>query len=117
MAGIADAMSKLTSGKRAGGIADGMEGGQRPKERAEAQDQDGVESHLKALHDSMGGKHMHVHQHEGGYTSHQVGDDGKVDGPHDHENMEALKEHMNRFLSEEEQDDASHSEHDDGCLM
>lgn len=49
-----------------------------------------------------GGKHMYVKAHDmGGYTSHHVGHDGNVEGPHDHENMDALKNHMSQFFDEE----------------
>jgi len=49
-----------------------------------------------------GGKHMHVHQgDDGAITSHHVGHDGEVQGPHSHENMEALKQHMSQFFDEE----------------
>lgn len=57
--------------------------------------------HMAAHHEGDG-KHMHVHQDGGGgHTSHHVAEDGKVQGPHDHENIEALKDHMGRFLDEE----------------
>jgi hypothetical protein len=75
----------------------------------------GVPEHLKAMHAEMGGKHMHVHQHEGGLTSHHVGEDGKVEGPHDHENTEALKEHMGKFFDEEEHEPEHHG-HADGLM-
>jgi hypothetical protein len=65
-----------------------------------------VHEHLTALHAAMGGKHMHVHSDGMFHTSHQVGEDGKVEGPHDHENIEALKEHMGKFFDEEEQEGA-----------
>jgi hypothetical protein len=61
--------------------------------------------HLAAHHGGGEGKHMHVHQDGmGNHTSHHVGEDGKVQGPHDHDNLEALKAHMSKFLDEEEQE-------------
>ena len=48
------------------------------------------------------GKHLHVHQGEDGeHTSHQ-GAGGEVEGPHEHENIEALKQHLDQFFNEEE---------------
>lgn len=62
----------------------------------------GVPDHLSAMHAESGGKHMHVSGDAmGGYTSHHIGDGGNVEGPNDHENIEALKEHMGRFFDEE----------------
>ena len=63
-----------------------------------------VHEHLQALHAEMGGKHMHIHSDGMDHTSHQIGEDGVVEGPHDHENIEALKEHMGKFFDEEEQE-------------
>lgn len=58
--------------------------------------------HMAAKHGG-GGKHMHVHSDGmGTHTTHHTGEDGQVEGPHDHENMEALKQHMDQFLGEEE---------------
>lgn len=56
--------------------------------------------HIASTHAE--GKHLHFH-HDGMVpTSHQAGEDGSVEGPHDHENLEALKEHLSRFFDEEE---------------
>ncbi len=49
-----------------------------------------------------GGKHMHITRGDAGYTTHHVAEDGEVEGPHDHANIEALKEHLIRFFDEEE---------------
>lgn len=47
-------------------------------------------------------KHMIV-SHDGmSMKSHGIDENGMHDGPHDHENMEALKSHMNKFFNEEE---------------
>lgn len=52
-------------------------------------------------------KHMHI-QHDGmTHTTHHVGHDGKVEGPHDHENMEAVKSHMDKFFNEEQHEGSS----------
>jgi hypothetical protein len=117
MAGIAERMAGMGGGKRSGGgIAEAMSGRREPSmEREPESEEGGVGSHLKALHGEMGGKHMHVHAHEGGFTTHHVGEDGNVEGPHDHENIERLKEHMDQFLSEEEHE-PSESEDRDGLM-
>ena len=62
--------------------------------------------HMAQKH-APGIKHMHV-QHDGvEHVSHHVGEDGEVQGPHSHENMEALKQHMDQFLNEEENESGS----------
>ncbi len=54
--------------------------------------------------------HSHVmHNEDGGHTSHHA-KDGEVTGPHEHENLEALKSHMGKMLGEE----GHEGEHDDG---
>jgi hypothetical protein len=55
--------------------------------------------HMAAKHSD--GKHMHVHHDGEQLTSHHVGEDKEVQGPHDHENLEALKDHMDQFFDEE----------------
>jgi hypothetical protein len=68
-------------------------------------EQSPVHEHLSALHSEMGGKHVHIHQDEmGNHTTHQVREDGQVEGPHDHDNIEALKEHLGNFFTEEERE-------------
>ena len=110
MAGsIAEAMSGF-GGKRHG-ISEHME---NPEYKEKPEHEGGVPGHLKALHSEMGGKHMHIHQHEGGHTTHHVGEDGKVEGPHEHENTEQLKEHMGKFFDEEENE--HESPHHDGLM-
>ena len=45
--------------------------------------------------------HSHVlHEADGTHTSHHA-KDGEVSGPHSHPDMDALREHMDRFLAEE----------------
>lgn len=91
------------------GMAGEPGGPVRPSGREEPSEGEagGVGEHLAALHAKMGGKHMHVQSDGASYTSHQVGEDGKVEGPHDHENLEVLKEAMNQFFTEEEQEQPS----------
>jgi hypothetical protein len=58
-----------------------------------------------AAHHGAGEKHMAVHHMPGGstVTTHHAGSDGAVQGPHEHDanNLEGLKQHMDKFLSEE----------------
>lgn len=57
--------------------------------------------HMAAKHEPES-KQMHV-KHDGmSMTSHGVHEGGEHDGPHDHENIEALKDHMGKFFDEEE---------------
>lgn len=68
--------------------------------------------HMGMRHEPEGA-HSHVHHAEEGHTSHH-GKDGEVSGPHDHENLEALKSHMGKFLDEEEGQEYKHDGADDG---
>lgn len=72
------------------GLSDGTE-----SPEAETND---APSHLEEMHAKMGGKHMHVHQSEDGkITSHHIGEDGMVEGPTEHPDMEAMKAHMDSW--------------------
>lgn len=85
--------------------------GSFPKGGADSPEHDSTAaaSPHQAIHDGLraaqaehGGKHMHIsHDGMGGMQSHHVGEDGEPQGPHDHVNLEALKQHMDQFFSEE----------------
>lgn len=55
-----------------------------------------------AKHHEPGAKHMHVMSDGLEHTTHHVEGGGEVQGPHDHENIEAVKEHLGKFFDEEE---------------
>ncbi len=75
-------------------------------------DGSGAAEHLKAYHDAMGGgKAMLIHHDGINTTSHHIGEDGEVSGPHDHANLEELKSSMDQFLDEEAEEGMS-AEHD-----
>ena len=59
--------------------------------------------HLAAKH-AEGGKHMHIHGHEsgGGHTSHHAHEDGHVNGPHETESTDDLKEHVGESMGGED---------------
>jgi hypothetical protein len=57
-----------------------------------------------AHHHEPGGKHMHVHSDGYSLRSHGVHEGGEHDGPHDHQNLDELKQHMDQFLGEEQQE-------------
>ena len=52
---------------------------------------------MQAAH---GGQHMHIHHDGGLITTHHVGEDGQVRGPHDHEDMESVKNHADEVFGE-----------------
>lgn len=53
-----------------------------------------VHEHMAAMHAEHGGKHFHHMAHEdGSHTTHHVGEDGQVQGPHEHPDMEAVQAH------------------------
>src|SRR5487761_2488573 len=70
--------------------------------KQEEQGEPGAHDALQAMHDhEPGSKHVVV-SHDGyGMTSHGINEDGEHDGPHDHENIEALKHHLGKFFDEE----------------
>jgi len=119
MHSIADGMAGMAHGGKKGGLSEHV--GQPP----EPKEEDGgspVHEHLAAMHAQMGGKHMHVHHDGMTHTTHHVGEDGQVQGPHDHENIEAVKEHLGKFFNEEEHEDGGYggkeekSEHGKGLF-
>jgi hypothetical protein len=57
--------------------------------------------HMASQH-GADGKHMHAHSDGFSHTTHHVEKGGQPEGPHDHENIEALKQHVGQFLGEEE---------------
>lgn len=59
-----------------------------------------IAEHMKQMHAAHGGKHMHIHDNGGSLTTHHVGEDGKVQGPHDHPDMESVKNHADQVMSE-----------------
>lgn len=82
-------------------------------EEAGAGDHAAIHQHLMEQHQMDGKAHSHVvHNGDGTHTSHHV-KDGQVSGPHDHENLEALKDHFDQFLDEEGQEGHEPSEGED----
>ena len=55
--------------------------------------------HLHAKHSD--GEAMHAHKHEAGVTTHHVGADGQVEGPHEHGSTDEAAEHMKQVLGED----------------
>ena len=63
---------------------------------------DDIREHLERRHAETGHAHSHIEHHaDGHHTSHHIDENGEHSGPHDHENLEALKSHMDQFLNEE----------------
>ena len=61
-----------------------------------------IHDHLQEMHEATGHAHSHIEHHgDGRHTSHHIDEAGQMSGPHDHENLEALKSHMDQFLNEE----------------
>ena len=58
--------------------------------------------HLTEMQAGMGGKHAHIHQgDDGSVTTHHVGEDGVVQGPHEHPDLEAAHQHLMAAMQEE----------------
>lgn len=67
---------------------------------AENADSEEIKGHLENLHAKTGGKHMHIHSHGKGHTTHHVGDDGMAEGPNEHGDDEALAEHVKGVMGD-----------------
>jgi hypothetical protein len=85
----------------------GKVGGEEP----DAGEGDHLIHAVQAAHDAEPtGKHLMVHHDGLAIRSHGIHEDGTHDGPHDHENLEALKDHMGKFFDEEENEDGGEDE-------
>jgi hypothetical protein len=59
---------------------------------------------LGKLHASSGGKHMHIHSHGMGHTTHHVGEDGQPGGPDEHGSDDELKQHVGNVMGDGQTD-------------
>lgn len=83
-----------------------------PSDKSRSDSPSPVHEHLSAMHQAMGGKHMHVHSDGSGmHTTHHVGEDGQVQGPHEHPDMEAVKAHMEQVMGDNDEDEYSGGGH------
>lgn len=73
---------------------------------AEESGEEGPHEMLQGLHAKHGGKHMHVHAHEAGVTTHHIGEDGEVEGPHEHGSMEEAADHMKMVMGDGMEEEA-----------
>lgn len=55
---------------------------------------------LAKLQASHGGKHMHIHSHGMGHTTHHIGEDGQLGGPDEHGSDDELKEHVGSVMGD-----------------
>lgn len=61
--------------------------------------------HMAAKHD--GGEHGHIHAHERGATTHHVGMDGEVSGPHEHESVQEGGNHLMDMMGDGPENETS----------
>ncbi len=74
-----------------------------------------IHEHLRNMHEETGTAHTHIEHHgDGSHTSHHIDGEGEIHGPHDHENLEALKGHMDKFLDEEGKEGEGEEEEKEG---
>ena len=88
-------ISDRMSGMASGAMARPMGHEAPPMQQGEG---GGVHEHLAAMHAKMGGTHVHIHHDGLTHTTHHVGEDGKVQGPHEHPDKEAMMEHVGKVL-------------------
>lgn len=55
---------------------------------------------LSKLHAESGGKHMHIHSHGLGHTTHHIGEDGQACGPDEHGSDEELSQHIGSVMGD-----------------
>lgn len=96
---MAEALSRLHNPRR----PEPMEA--RQPARVDTGESSHHQSAAETMHEAEpDSKHMIV-SHDGmSMKSHGIDENGTHHGPHDHENMEALKSHMAKFFNEEEQE-------------
>lgn len=70
-----------------------------------------IHQHLQSVHEQTGKAHTHVEHHgDGTHTSHHISESGEVSGPHDHQNLEELKQAFDQFIGEEGKEDSEEGE-------
>jgi hypothetical protein len=99
MPGISELMGGMASGKMAGSGEHKPMGGEHKPPMGGG----GVPEHMAAMHKEMGGKHFHGHSDGFSHTSHHVKEDGKVEGPQEHESAEAMADHMKGVMGDGEE--------------
>lgn len=61
-----------------------------------------IREHLEEMHQKTGHAHSHVEHHgDGTHTSHHISAEGEHSGPHNHANLEELKDSFDQFVGEE----------------
>jgi hypothetical protein len=82
---------------------------------AGAGDHAAIHQHLQEQNAMDGKAHTHVvHNGDGSHTSHHVAAHGEVSGPHDHANLEDLKNSFDHFVGEEENEGHEDGEEHEG---
>lgn len=80
----------------------GMASGKMPQGHEGREPMDGIPEHLKEMQEKHGGSHMHIHSDGMSHTTHHIHEGGEVQGPHEHPDEEALKEHVGKFAAGED---------------
>lgn len=62
-----------------------------------------------AKHHEADGAHSHVHHHDGGHTSHHAKEGGEITGPHEHDDLEGVKQSMEEATGGGESSGYEHS--------
>ena len=92
-------------------VMSGMAEGKMPRERSEHEPMEhenpegkhsDVHGMLRDLQEKHGGSHMHIHSDGMTHTTHHIHEGGEVQGPHEHNSEEALKEHVGKFAAGED---------------
>jgi len=74
-----------------------------------------IKQHLESRHAATGHAHSHVEHHgDGRHTSHHISEAGEHSGPHEHENMDALHEHMKQIAGEGDENGGESDEMEEG---
>jgi len=70
-----------------------------------------IKQHLEERHAETGHAHSHIEHHgDGRHTSHHISEAGEHSGPHEHESLDALHEHMKQIAGEGDENDGEPEE-------
>ncbi len=63
-----------------------------------------IKQHLEERHAETGHAHSHVEHHgDGRHTSHHISEGGEHSGPHEHDSLDSVKQHMASMSGEEQE--------------
>lgn len=87
------------SGLRPMAKGDGKPMPGKPESKPETGAGKDIKQHMSEMHAADGGKHYHAHHDGMSLKSHHVAEDGKVEGPIEHDSPESMGHHAAQFFN------------------